>query len=157
MELLLEVLGESTWTVAVWVIRGDEGMGDIPGIQGGFRGSAGSVPRRLNCHKNSDLRSEVRTGTGLNSTTLRLIESMVLLTKLIRIVTPLILSVVVVVAQRLISYNGTHTRWYHTERQMQDSIVQRISQQIVSYMGFDEGKRRERKEAVQRVCIVSEA
>ena len=82
---------------------------------------------------------------------------MVLLTKLIRIVTPLILSVVVVVAQRLISYNGTHTRWYRTERQMRDSIVQRISQQIVSYMGFDEGKRRERKEAVQRVCIVSEA
>ena len=34
-ELLLKVLGESTWTVAVWVIRGDEGVGDIPGVRGG--------------------------------------------------------------------------------------------------------------------------
>ena len=38
MELLLQVLGESTWTVAVRVIRGDEGVGDIPGVQGGSRG-----------------------------------------------------------------------------------------------------------------------
>ena len=37
-ELLLEVLGESTWTMAVRVIRGDEGMGDIPGVQGGSGG-----------------------------------------------------------------------------------------------------------------------
>ena len=37
-ELLLEVLSESTWTMAVRVIRGDEGMGDIPGIQGGSGG-----------------------------------------------------------------------------------------------------------------------
>ena len=34
MELLLQVLSESTGTVAVQVIRGDEGVGDIPGIQG---------------------------------------------------------------------------------------------------------------------------
>ena len=37
-ELLLEVLGESTWTMAVRVIRGDEGVGDIPGVQGGSGG-----------------------------------------------------------------------------------------------------------------------
>ena len=29
--------------MTIWVIRGDEGVGDIPGIQGGFRGSAGSA------------------------------------------------------------------------------------------------------------------
>ena len=33
-ELLLQVLSESTRTVTVWVIRGDEGMGDIPGVRG---------------------------------------------------------------------------------------------------------------------------
>ena len=43
MELVLQVLSESTWTVAIRMIRGDEGMGDIPGIQGGSGGSAGSV------------------------------------------------------------------------------------------------------------------
>ena len=37
-ELLLEVLGESTWTMAVRVICGDEGVGDIPGVQGGSGG-----------------------------------------------------------------------------------------------------------------------
>ena len=31
---LLKVLGEGTWTVAVRVIRGDEGVGAIPGIRG---------------------------------------------------------------------------------------------------------------------------
>ena len=31
-ELLLQVLSQSTRTVAVRVIRGDEGVGDIPGI-----------------------------------------------------------------------------------------------------------------------------
>ena len=31
-ELLLQVLGQSTWAMTVWVIRGDEGVGDIPGI-----------------------------------------------------------------------------------------------------------------------------
>ena len=35
---MLKVLGESTWTVAIRVIRGDEGVGEIPGVRGGFRG-----------------------------------------------------------------------------------------------------------------------
>ena len=34
-KLLFKILGESTWAVAIWVIRGDEGVGDIPGIRGG--------------------------------------------------------------------------------------------------------------------------
>ena len=38
-ELLLQVLSESTWTVRIRVIRGDEGVGDIPGIHGDSRGS----------------------------------------------------------------------------------------------------------------------
>ena len=33
-KLVLQVLGKSTGVVAIWVIRGDEGVGDIPGIQG---------------------------------------------------------------------------------------------------------------------------
>ena len=33
-EPLLQVLSQSTRTMAVWVIRGDEGMGDFPGIRG---------------------------------------------------------------------------------------------------------------------------
>ena len=43
-KLLLEILGESTGAMAIWVIRGDEGVGDIPGVLGGSgevcRGSA---------------------------------------------------------------------------------------------------------------------
>ena len=46
-EPLLQVLSESTWTVAVQVIRGDEGMGDIPGVQGGSRGGLKIVLNRL--------------------------------------------------------------------------------------------------------------
>ena len=69
---------------------------------------------RLDCHKNSDLGSEVCTVTGLNSTTLHLIESVALLTKSIGIVTPLILSIIVVVALRLISY----------KKELPDHIVQ---------------------------------
>ena len=38
MELLLQVLSKSTWTMTVRVIRDDEGMGDIPGVRGGSRG-----------------------------------------------------------------------------------------------------------------------
>ena len=34
MELLLQVLSKSTWRVTVWVICGDEGVGDIPGVRG---------------------------------------------------------------------------------------------------------------------------
>ena len=33
-EFLLQVLCQSTGVVIVQVIRGDEGMGDIPGVQG---------------------------------------------------------------------------------------------------------------------------
>ena len=33
-ELVLQVLGESTGTMTVWVIRGDKGVGDIPGVRG---------------------------------------------------------------------------------------------------------------------------
>ena len=40
---MLEVLCESTWTMAVWVIRGDEGVGDIPGVRGGSGEPAGSA------------------------------------------------------------------------------------------------------------------
>ena len=32
---LLKILGEGTQTVTVRVIRGDEGVGDIPGVRGG--------------------------------------------------------------------------------------------------------------------------
>ena len=35
MKLLFEILGEGTWTVAVRVICGGEGVGDIPGVRGG--------------------------------------------------------------------------------------------------------------------------
>ena len=38
MELVLQVLGESTGAVTVWVIHGDGGVGDIPGIRGGSGG-----------------------------------------------------------------------------------------------------------------------
>ena len=72
-----------------------------------FRGSVGSAQLRLDWHENSDLGSEVGIVTDLNSTMCHLIESMALLTKSIGIVTPLILSVVVVVAPRLILYIRT--------------------------------------------------
>ena len=38
-ELLLQVLSESTWTVRIRVIRGDEGVGDIPGVHGDSEGA----------------------------------------------------------------------------------------------------------------------
>ena len=34
-KLLLQILSQSTRVVTVWMIRGDEGMGDFPGIRGG--------------------------------------------------------------------------------------------------------------------------
>ena len=37
-QLVLKVLGKSTWFVGVRVIRGDEGVGDISGVQGGSGG-----------------------------------------------------------------------------------------------------------------------
>ena len=46
MEPLLQVLSESTWTVAVRVICGDEGMGDIPGVRGDSRGGLKIVRNR---------------------------------------------------------------------------------------------------------------
>ena len=48
-ELLLQVLSESARAVAIWMIRGDKGVGDIPGIRGGSGGSAGSAQLRLDC------------------------------------------------------------------------------------------------------------
>ena len=33
--------------MTIWVICGDEGVGDIPGVHGGFRGSAGSAQQEL--------------------------------------------------------------------------------------------------------------
>ena len=45
------------------------------------RESAGSAQLSLDCHKNSDLGSEVGIVTALNSTTHRLMESLELLTK----------------------------------------------------------------------------
>ena len=81
MELLLQVLCQSTGTMTVWVICGDGGMGDIPGIWGVQGESAGSSQLTLDWHKNSDLGSEVGIVTGLNSTTLHLIESLMPLTK----------------------------------------------------------------------------
>ena len=40
-KLLLKILGEGTRTVAVRVIRGDEGVGAIPGVRGGSGESLG--------------------------------------------------------------------------------------------------------------------
>ena len=42
-ELMLQVLSESTWIVRIWVIRGDEGVGDIPGVRGVSGEPAGSA------------------------------------------------------------------------------------------------------------------
>ena len=47
MELVLQVLSESTWTVAIRMIRGDKGMGDIPGVRGGSGESVGSAQLEL--------------------------------------------------------------------------------------------------------------
>ena len=35
VELMLKILGEGAGAVAVWVIRGCEGVGDLPGVRGG--------------------------------------------------------------------------------------------------------------------------
>ena len=37
-QLLLEILCESTWFWVIQVIQGCEGVGDIPGVQGGSGG-----------------------------------------------------------------------------------------------------------------------
>ena len=59
VELLLQVLCQSTGTMTIRVIRDDGGVGDIPGVQGGSGGSVGSAQQRLDWHKNSDLGSDV--------------------------------------------------------------------------------------------------
>ena len=46
-KLVLQVLSESTRVMAIWVIRGDEGVGDIPGVRGGSRGGLKIVHNRL--------------------------------------------------------------------------------------------------------------
>ena len=66
-ELMLQVLGERTWTVRIWVICGDEGVGDIPGVRGVSGGACRFCAMILDWHKNSDLRSEVGTSTSLNT------------------------------------------------------------------------------------------
>ena len=43
---LFQVLNKSTRTVAIRVIRGDEGVGDIPGVRGGSGGGLKIVRNR---------------------------------------------------------------------------------------------------------------
>ena len=38
LKLVLQVLSESTWFMGIWMVQVCEGVGDIPGIQGGFKG-----------------------------------------------------------------------------------------------------------------------
>ena len=38
LEFLLEILSESARFVGIWVVQGCNGMGDIPGVQGGLGG-----------------------------------------------------------------------------------------------------------------------
>ena len=76
-------------------------------------------------------------------------ESVALLTKEIWISTPLVLGIVVCVAPRLISYMVAQSK-------PPDSIVHETpltSREIISYMGYGDGNRREESEAVQRVCV----
>ena len=47
MELLLQVLSQSTQAMTIWVIHDDEGVGDIPGVRGVQGGSVGSAQLRL--------------------------------------------------------------------------------------------------------------
>ena len=79
---------------------------------------------------------------------------MALLTKSIGIVTPLVLSIVVVVARRLISYKKEETRSisYKKVETRSHRIVQ--SGKIISYMASVVGKEEEGKRAVQRICEI---
>ena len=79
---------------------------------------------RLDCHKNSDLRSEYANGTGFILLWYTIKSPVVLMTKSIGIVTPLILRLVVVVALRLVSYTKSPVRSYCTRVICQDHIVQ---------------------------------
>ena len=38
MKLVLQILSQSGRAVAIWMIRGYEGVGDIPGVRGGSGG-----------------------------------------------------------------------------------------------------------------------
>ena len=152
-EFLLQVLCQSTGTMTIWVIRGDGGVGDFPGIQGVQGESVGSAQLILDWHKNSDLGSEVDIGTSLNSTTCRLIESVVLLTKQIGIITPLILSIVVSVALRLILYKSSR-QIVSYKRTTQDHIVQEISLRSYRTWALMWGGTGNGNEAVQCICEV---
>ena len=88
---------------------------------------------------------------------------MALLTKSIGIVTPLILSIVVVVAPRLILYTETlQTRrqivLYIRENLQEDKIVLYRTKVTRSYhtWALVDGKRKKENRAVQLVCRVSE-
>ena len=83
---------------------------------------------------------------------------MALLTKLIGIVTPLMLSIVVVVALRWISYQNAETRSYRTKLATPVIRSHRIVQghQIVLYWASMMGRGERKKKAVQLVCEVGE-
>ena len=81
---------------------------------------------------------------------------MVLLTKLMRIITPLILSIVVCVALRLISYVKRLPSHIVLGKGLSDCIIQGKATQIVSYMGFGVRRKEKVNVAVQRFCVVNE-
>ena len=139
------------WQYGWYVV--DKGVGDIPGVRGGSGGVQRLCTIELDCHKNSDLGSESNMVQVLNTTTHCWIESVVLLTKEMRILTPLVLGIVVCVARRLILYK-------RNQNELLDRIVQSEStrlyctkqlHEIVSYMGF----RVREKEKVTRQSNVS--
>ena len=76
-------------------------------------------------------------------------ESVALLTKEIWISTPLVLGIVVCVAQRLISYRVAQSK--PPDRIVHETPPTR--DEIISYMGYSDGNRRKESEAVQRVCV----
>ena len=59
-QLPLEVLSESTWFRVIWVIQGDEGMGDIPDVQGGSGESVGSLSKLVQLTQELRLKVWVR-------------------------------------------------------------------------------------------------
>ena len=84
---------------------------------------------------------------------LHLTESVALLTKQIGISTPLVLSIVVCVARRLISYREEPLACIILKK-IARSYCTRENCQIVSYMGFGVRKERKGNEAVQCICEV---
>ena len=155
MQLVFEVLGESTWFRVIQVIQGDMGMGDIPGVQGGSGESVGSLGKLAQLtHKNSDLGSECANGTCYILLQVIVKSPVVLVTKSMGIVTPLVLRLVVVVAPRLISYKTSPARLYRT--QVMAKIISYRDIHIVTntWLRWREG--RERNKAVRRICIGKE-